>query len=190
MSLIESTLILIAASGAPDEEMSVVEQFGFDSYKLIAQALTFVAVWFILKWKAYGPILEMLEKRKQRIAEGEENLKKIAEDLKDAEAKKSEIISEANAKAEKMISEARESAEAVAAKKREEAGKEAATIIGEFVFGNFPGIPNCGFQLAQNGVADLGVRPLTIGRLSQRCQARPQRIGSRPGCATRPRQKP
>ncbi|MEC8658968.1 MAG: ATP synthase F0 subunit B, partial [Verrucomicrobiota bacterium] len=129
MSLIESTLILIAASGAPDEEMSVVEQFGFDSYKLIAQALTFVAVWFILKWKAYGPILEMLEKRKQRIAEGEENLKKIAEDLKDAEAKKSEIISEANAKAEKMISEARESAEAVAAKKREEAGKEAATII-------------------------------------------------------------
>lgn len=129
MSLIESTLILIAASGAPDEEMSVVEQFGFDSYKLIAQALTFVAVWFILKWKAYGPILEMLEKRKQRIAEGEENLKKIAEDLKDAEAKKSEIISEANAKAEKMISEARESAEAVAAKKREEAGKEAATIV-------------------------------------------------------------
>jgi len=129
MSLIERTLILIAASGAPDGEMSVVEQFGFDSYKLIAQALTFVAVWFILKWKAYGPILEMLEKRKQRIAEGEENLKKIAEDLKDAEAKKSEIISEANAKAEKMISEARESAEAVAAKKREEAGKEAATIV-------------------------------------------------------------
>ena len=129
MSLIESTQILIAASGAPDGEMSVVEQFGFDSYKLIAQALTFVAVWFILKWKAYGPILEMLEKRKQRIAEGEENLKKIAEDLKDAEAKKAEIISEANAKAEKMISEARESAEAVAEKKREEAGKEAASII-------------------------------------------------------------
>ena len=129
MSLIESTQILIAASGAPDGEMSVVEQFGFDSYKLIAQALTFVAVWFILKWKAYGPILEMLEKRKQRIAEGEENLKKIAEDLKDAEAKKAEIIYEANAKAEKMISEARESAEAVAEKKREEAGKEAASIV-------------------------------------------------------------
>ena len=68
MSLIESTLILIAASGAPDGEMSVVEQFGFDTKKLLAQALTFVAVWFILKWKAYGPILEMLEKRKQRIA--------------------------------------------------------------------------------------------------------------------------
>ena len=82
-----------------------------------------------MKWKAFGPILEMLEKRKQRIAEGEENLKKIAEDLKDAEAKKAEIISEANAKAEKMISEARESAEAVAEKKREEAGKEAASIV-------------------------------------------------------------
>ena len=130
MDLINNIFGIIAAAGADVAgKQSIAEQFGFDWYKLIAQVLTFVAVWFILKWKAYGPILEMLEKRKQRIAEGEENLKKIAEDLKDAEAKKAEIISEANAKAEKMISEARESAEAVAEKKREEAGKEAASIV-------------------------------------------------------------
>jgi len=128
MNLLESTLILLAAA-APDGDLSVVEQFGFDEQKLFAQALTFIAVWTILKWKAFGPILEMLEKRKQRIAEGEENLKKIADDLKDAEAKKLEIILEANAKAELMINEARESAEAVAEKKREEAGKEAAAIV-------------------------------------------------------------
>ena len=128
MDHLNITLEILAAAGGA-EGKTISEQFGIDSYKLIAQVLTFVTVWFILKWKAFGPIHEMLEKRKQRIAEGEENLKKIAEDLKDAEAKKSEIISEANAKAEKMISEARESAEAVAAKKREEAGKEAATIV-------------------------------------------------------------
>ena len=128
MDHLNITLEILAAAGGA-EGKTISEQFGIDSYKLIAQVLTFVTVWFILKWKAFGPILEMLEKRKQRIAEGEENLKKIAEDLKDAEAKKAEIISEANAKAEKMISEARESAEAVAEKKREEAGKEASSIV-------------------------------------------------------------
>jgi len=130
MDLINNTFgILAAAAGGSAGKGDIADQFGVDSIKLSAQVLTFVTVWFILKWKAYGPILEMLEKRKQRIAEGEENLKKIADDLKDAEAKKSEIISEANAKAELMINEARESAEAVAEKKREEAGKEAAAIV-------------------------------------------------------------
>ena len=129
MDLINNTFGILAAAGGGAGEQSIADQFGVDWMKLIAQVLTFVTVWFILKWKAYGPILEMLEKRKQRIAEGEENLKKIADDLKDAEAKKSEIISEANAKAELMINEARESAEAVAEKKREEAGKEAAAIV-------------------------------------------------------------
>ena len=129
MDLINNTFGILAAAEAAAGQQSIAEQFGFDWTKLIAQALTFIAVWAILKWKAFGPILEMLEKRKQRIAEGEENLKKIADDLKDAEAKKSEIISEANAKAELMINEARESAEAVAEKKSEEAGKEAAAIV-------------------------------------------------------------
>ena len=93
MDLINNIFGIIAAAGADAAgKQSIAEQFGFDWTKLFAQVLTFVAVWFILMRKAYGPILEMLEKRKQRIAEGEENLKKIAEDLKDAEAKKSEII--------------------------------------------------------------------------------------------------
>ena len=77
MDHLNITLEILAAAGGA-EGKTISEQFGIDSYKLIAQVLTFVAVWFILKWKAFGPILEMLEKRKQRIAEGEENLKKIS----------------------------------------------------------------------------------------------------------------
>ena len=81
MDHLNITLGILAAAGGA-EGKTISEQFGIDSLKLVAQVLTFVLVWFILKWKAFGPILEMLEKRKQRIAEGEENLKKIAEDLK------------------------------------------------------------------------------------------------------------
>ena len=49
--------------------------------------------------------------RRKRIAEGEENLKKIAADIEAAETTKAEIISEANSKADTLIGEARESAE-------------------------------------------------------------------------------
>ena len=73
MDLINNTFGILAAAGGGAGEQSIADQFGVDWMKLIAQVLTFVTVWFILKWKAYGPILEMLEKRKQRIAEGEEN---------------------------------------------------------------------------------------------------------------------
>jgi hypothetical protein len=55
--------------------------------------------------------------------------------------------------------------------------QKSTTIIGQFVFGNFPGIPNRSFQLAQNSVADLGIRTFTIGCLSQRRQACSQCIG-------------
>ena len=123
----ENLFILAASGGNPITNITTT--FGVNWGMFISQLIAFGIVAFLLNKFAYKPVLEVLEKRKQRIAEGEENLKKIAEDLKDAEAKKSEIISEANAKAEKMISEARESAEVVAAKKREEAGKEAATIV-------------------------------------------------------------
>ena len=37
--------------------------------EVISQALTFIAVWAILKWKAFGPILEMLEIKYKKISD-------------------------------------------------------------------------------------------------------------------------
>ena len=59
MDLINNTFRILAAAEAAAGQQSIAEQFGFDWTKLIAQALTFIAVWAILKWKAFGPILEM-----------------------------------------------------------------------------------------------------------------------------------
>ena len=61
MDHLNITLGILAAAGGA-EGKTISEQFGIDSLKLAAQVFTFVLVWFILKWKAYGPILEMLEK--------------------------------------------------------------------------------------------------------------------------------
>jgi len=68
--------------------------------KLIAQVLIFCGVYFILNKKAFGPILAMLEQRKQRIADGEAKLDKIAKDLAEAEANAKAILDKANTDAD------------------------------------------------------------------------------------------
>ena len=120
----------ILASAAPEgSDVSIFEKFGVNWPKFLAQVLLFLIVYMVLSKFAFKPIMAILEDRKQRIAESEENLKRIAAELEEADLKKGEIISEANARAERLVSEARESAEAVAEKKRNEATNEAAQII-------------------------------------------------------------
>ena len=57
--------------------MEILDKFGFHWSKFLAQVLIFIIVYVILKTKAFGPILAILQQRKDRIAEGEANLEKI-----------------------------------------------------------------------------------------------------------------
>ncbi len=107
----------------------ILETFGLAWPKFISQVVIVLIVYFILSKYAFGPILAMLEARRQRIADGEENLKKIESELEKAEEKVQGMLDEANSDAERLITEARESAEAVRSQKTQEAVKEAQGII-------------------------------------------------------------
>ncbi len=107
----------------------IAYKFGLAWPKFFAQIIIFLIVFWVLRKFAFGPIMKMLEERRQRIAEGEENLKKIAEDMKSTEAKSQEILDKANADADRLIEDARESAAALTEKKSQEATAEAAQII-------------------------------------------------------------
>jgi len=107
----------------------IAASFGIEWPKLIAQILIFVIVYVILKNKAFGPVLGMLEKRRERIAEGEANLEKIKKDLEHAESNAKEIVSTANGEADRLVDEAKESAAAAGEKKKQEAINEAGKII-------------------------------------------------------------
>ena len=108
---------------------ALIEQFGIAWPKLIAQVLIFWGVYFILNKKAFGPILAMLEQRKQRIADGEAKLDKIAKDLAEAEANAKAILDKANADGDRLVKEAGDSAKALADKKQQEAIHEASQIL-------------------------------------------------------------
>jgi F-type H+-transporting ATPase subunit b len=108
---------------------SLADTFGLAWSKFIAQVLIFWIVFAILKKYAFGPILGMLEQRRQRIADGEAKLEKIARDLAEAEKNAKAVLDKANAEAERQIKEAGESARALAEKRQQEAVHEAGQII-------------------------------------------------------------
>jgi F-type H+-transporting ATPase subunit b len=112
---------------AASEQQSL--PFGLSVPNLIAQIIIFIIVYTILKKKAFGPIIAMLEQRKQRIADGESKLDKIAKDLAEAEKNAQSIVDKANADAERMVKEAGDSAKALADKKAQDAQHEAGQIM-------------------------------------------------------------
>ena len=120
---------IIAAAGTGAAESGFLETFGVNWPFFIAQLVNFIVVLFVLKKFAFAPIQSMLEQRTKRIAEGEDKLKRIEQQLADSEQRTQEAIDKANADAQRLISEAKESAESLSEKKAQEAVASAQQIL-------------------------------------------------------------
>ncbi len=103
--------------------------FGIAWPNLAAQIIIFLIVYKILETKAFGPVIAMLEQRKQRIADGEVNLEKISTDLAAAERNAQAIVDKANDSAARLVKEADDSAKALKETKAQEAIHEANQIM-------------------------------------------------------------
>ena len=90
--------------------------FGANWPLFISQVISFLIVAFLLHRFAYKPILQVLEARRQEIAQGLANAEQIKKQLAEAEASRQKTLTEANTQANKLIEEAR----AVAAKVQEQ----------------------------------------------------------------------
>lgn len=119
-----------AAEGGIGEMVKATgEQFGFNWSLFISQCISFAIVAFLLHRFAYKPILNVLEERKQRIAEGIANADKIKAELANAQAKAQEVVAQAGAQATKIIEEAR----AVGAREIEKASQQAITTANQII---------------------------------------------------------
>jgi F-type H+-transporting ATPase subunit b len=105
-------VLAAAAPAAPTGNpiTDIATQFGVTWQLLISQIVLFVIVAVALKKFAYGPILKVLEERKQKIAESLANAEKIKQELSSAQTKAQEILNQANAQSIKLIEEARTAA--------------------------------------------------------------------------------
>src|SRR6266567_1341903 len=84
-----------------------LSKLGVDWQHFIAQMISFLAVAGLLYRFAYKPILQVLEERKKKIAEGLANAQKIKAELAKTEAARQEVLNQANLQANKLIDEAR-----------------------------------------------------------------------------------
>ncbi|MBI5702921.1 MAG: F0F1 ATP synthase subunit B [Chloroflexota bacterium] len=123
-----------------------MEALGINLGLLIVQIIAFIIVFLTLNAWVYKPMLDMMETRKQKIAQGLEDARVAAEARANAEKEAAKIIADAQAEASKVIREATEraaaagkevkaAAEAEAAKAREaalaEIELERARILGD-----------------------------------------------------------
>lgn len=122
-------IAILAAASMGDMIRETGETFGFDVRIFLSQVISFVIVALVLRRFAYKPILQILEERRQRIAEGLLNAEKIKQQLAEAEQRHAEILAKANAQAQKMIDEARESSAHIAERKQQEAVVAAEQIM-------------------------------------------------------------
>jgi len=113
-----------------------MEALGINLGFLILQILAFIIVFLTLSAWVYQPMLNMMESRKQKIAQGLEDARVAAEARADAEKEAAKIIADAQTEASNIVREATEraatagqdvkaAAEAEAAKARTAAVAEA-----------------------------------------------------------------
>ena len=113
-----------------------MEALGINFGLLIVQIIAFIIVFLTLNAWVYGPMLNLMETRKQKIAQGLEDARVAADARANAEKDAARIVAEAQAEAGKVVREAtdrateaakgvRTAAEAEATKAREAAMADA-----------------------------------------------------------------
>ena len=120
------------------------ETLGIQWPKLIAQFVNFAIVLFVLWRFAYKPVFQLLEARRQKIADGIANADKIKAQLAQTEADRQKVLADAGDKANQLIEDARQAAarvresetqkaiaaaEQIVTKAREAAAQERAQIM-------------------------------------------------------------
>lgn len=106
-----------------------MDKLGIQPSILLAQLISFSVVFFVL-WKfAYGPIFNMLQARREKIAESLANAEKIKVDVARTEAERQKILAQAGDQANKLIDDARQAAARVREQETQKAIAAAEQIV-------------------------------------------------------------
>lgn len=105
-----------------------MEALGINIGYLIMQILLFTILMLVMKGYVYGPMLQTLEDRKERIAKGLEDARQAAQARDNADSEARKVLDDARAQAATIRSEAANAAEESAKKIVADAGEEARRI--------------------------------------------------------------
>jgi len=103
-----------------------LEKLGFNLGSILIQIASFGILFVVVRAWVYKPLMGMLEKRRNTIAQGLEDARVAAEARANAERESNQIIAEAQAKAAEVVREATTRAEVAAREVKAEADADAA----------------------------------------------------------------
>lgn len=111
--------------------MELLEQFGFDLRLFIAQIINFLVVLWVLKRYLYKPVLGVLKKREETIAQGLRNAEDAQKKLEEASKREKQILAKAQDVAKEILEDAKKQARNVLEKAEEETQLKTERMINE-----------------------------------------------------------
>lgn len=120
---------LIAAAGVGEKAAEVAETFGLKGSLIIAQALNFLIVLYVLHRFAFKPVLAAIDQRQAEIRAGLAYAEEMKIKLAEAERQQEETLRNASAQAQMMVDEARATAKELTERQVQEAATRAEEII-------------------------------------------------------------
>lgn len=124
-----NALVLLPEAQTEGQIQQIANTFGVDWPHLVAQVISFAIVCILLHRFAYKPVLQMLEARRQQIAQGIADAERIKSELAQTETQRQQVMMQANAQATKLIEEAQVAAARVQEQETQKAFAAAEQII-------------------------------------------------------------
>jgi F-type H+-transporting ATPase subunit b len=105
-----------------------LQQLGISTGLLLSQIVNFILLMVILRLVLYKPILNMLDQRKERIAQSMRDAERVAAAAEEAEQDKAKVIDAARREAQEIRAQATRDAERIAQDIRARAEQDATEI--------------------------------------------------------------
>jgi F-type H+-transporting ATPase subunit b len=112
-----------------DKGQHIVEQFGVNTPMLIAQAINFTLVAFVIYQFGFKSIMSTIKEREKQISDSLKHAEKIKLELEETERKQKETLQEASLEAKKTVNVAQEQAKSYIESQKEDARRQAEEII-------------------------------------------------------------
>ena len=106
----------------------VLNQLGISGTLLLSQIVNFLLIMIILRLFLYGPVLNMLDKRKERIANSMKDAERAATAAAEAQKEREAIMDAARRDAQEVRAQATRDAEKIAQEVRSRAEQESSDI--------------------------------------------------------------
>lgn len=94
---------------------------GINGWQFVIQMIAFIVFVYLLWRFAVGPIVEVLDKRQDRISESLEAAERMQAELKATQARNEEVLAQARREAQDVLATARQNADQIETRAREKA---------------------------------------------------------------------